>query len=180
MNASRTDAPIFSGRPASCNTSTDVPVVGRFHVQSEQEEGGSTPTTTTTTELSTTGAPDPTVSGESADVHDTANPSVVTDTPTAAPSLTQRSNVHRSADVHIIQGDESADNDSTDEHDTYSVPKDGVICPFLTMFTDERDGVRTTVSERLSSQSHGNVGAVRMDTSAYRCRSDMLRSTGTR
>ena len=46
--------------------------------------------------------------------------------------------------------------------------------------TDARDGARTGVSERLPSQPRGNVGAVRMDTSACRCRSDMLRSTGAR
>ncbi len=46
--------------------------------------------------------------------------------------------------------------------------------------TDARDGDRTGVSEWLPSQPRGNVGAVRMDTSACRCRSDMLRSTGAR
>jgi ribonuclease HI len=46
--------------------------------------------------------------------------------------------------------------------------------------TDARDGARTGVSERLPSQPRGNVGTVRMDTSACRCRSDMLRSTGAR
>jgi hypothetical protein len=35
--------------------------------------------------------------------------------------------------------------------------------------TDARDGSRTGVSERLPSQPRGNVGAVRMDTSACRC-----------
>jgi hypothetical protein len=40
--------------------------------------------------------------------------------------------------------------------------------------TDARDGARTGVSERLSSQSRDNVGVVRMDTSAYRCRRDIL------
>ena len=44
--------------------------------------------------------------------------------------------------------------------------------------TDVRNGSRTGVSERLTSQSRVNVGAVRMDTSAGRCRSDMHRSTG--
>ena len=44
--------------------------------------------------------------------------------------------------------------------------------------TDARDGARTGVSERLPSQPRGNVGAVRMDTSACRCRRDILRSTG--
>jgi hypothetical protein len=44
--------------------------------------------------------------------------------------------------------------------------------------TDARDGARTGVSERLPSQPHDNVGVVRMDTSTYRCRSDMFRSTG--
>ncbi len=39
---------------------------------------------------------------------------------------------------------------------------------------------RTGVSERLPSQPCDNVGTVRMDTSACRCRSDMLRSTGVR
>ena len=107
-----------------CNTSAAVPAVGRLHVQPEQEEGGSTPTTTTTTDLSTTGAPDPTVSAESPDGDDTSAPSVPTASPVAAPSLPQRSNVHSPADVHIIQGDESADNDSTDEDDTCWVPKD--------------------------------------------------------
>jgi hypothetical protein len=46
--------------------------------------------------------------------------------------------------------------------------------------TDARDGAQTGVSERLPSQPRDNVDAVRMDTSACRCRSDMLRSTGAR
>ena len=46
--------------------------------------------------------------------------------------------------------------------------------------TDARDGARTGVSERVFSQPRGNVDAMRMDTSACRCRSDMLRSTGVR
>ena len=46
--------------------------------------------------------------------------------------------------------------------------------------TDAWNGARTGVSERLPSQPRGNVGTVRMDTSACRCRSDMLRSTGAR
>ncbi len=40
--------------------------------------------------------------------------------------------------------------------------------------TDAWDGSRTGVSERLPSQPRGNVGAVRMDTSASRCRRDIL------
>ena len=40
--------------------------------------------------------------------------------------------------------------------------------------TDTRDGTRTGVRERLPSQPRDNVGAVRKDTSACRCRSDML------
>ena len=46
--------------------------------------------------------------------------------------------------------------------------------------TDAWNGARTGVSERLPSQPRGNVSTVRMDTSACRCRSDMLRSTGAR
>jgi hypothetical protein len=40
--------------------------------------------------------------------------------------------------------------------------------------TDVWDGVRTGVSERLPSQPRGNVDAVCMDTSACRCRRDIL------
>ena len=40
--------------------------------------------------------------------------------------------------------------------------------------TDTWDGTRTGVSEWLPSQPHGNVGAVCMDTSVYRCRRDIL------
>ena len=81
------------------------------------------------------GASDTTVSAEAPDVDDATAPSVATTAPAQSPSLPQRSNVHRPPDVHIIQGDESADNDSTDEHDTSSVSKDGVMRRFLTMLT---------------------------------------------
>ena len=40
--------------------------------------------------------------------------------------------------------------------------------------TDVWDSDRTGVSEWLSSHPHGNVGTVRMDTSACRCRRDIL------
>ena len=47
--------------------------------------------------------------------------------------------------------------------------------------TDAWDGARTGVGERFAlGPPRDNVGAVRMDTSACRCRSDMLRSTGAR
>jgi hypothetical protein len=46
--------------------------------------------------------------------------------------------------------------------------------------TDSRDGVRTGVSECLPSVHPTATSTRCVDTSTYRCRTDILRSTGTR